>query len=138
MSSVITDDDLVTHAMAARARSYSPYSEYAVGAAVIAGGRVYEAANVENASYGLSLCAERNAIVRAVLDGHLALERVAVVTDSSPPAAPCGMCLQTMAEFTKDPKAMRVLLVNPRGERRVLTLAELLPHGFTPIDLERR
>ncbi len=135
---MISDDELVARALGARTRSYSPYSKYAVGAALVANGAVIEAANVENASYGLSLCAERNAIVRAVLDGARDLDRIAVVTESSPPAAPCGMCLQTMAEFARNPAALRVILANPRGERRVLTLAELLPHGFTPIDLERR
>lgn len=136
--SMMTDDDLIGRASAARARSYSPYSNYQVGAALLADGDVFDGANVENASYGLSICAERNAIARAVLEGSRTIECIAVVTESSPPAAPCGMCLQTMAEFAPDPKALRVLLANPRGERREHTLAQLLPFGFTPADLGRK
>jgi cytidine deaminase len=134
----MNDDDLVARASAARARAYAPYSQFQVGAAVVADGDVFDGANVENASYGLSVCAERNAILRAVLEGSRDIESIAVVTDTSPPSAPCGMCLQTMEEFTPDPRRMRVLLANPRGERRSYTLAEMLPHGFRPEDLKAR
>lgn len=135
---MISDDDLIARASAARARAYAPYSKFEVGAAVLADGDVFDGANVENASYGLSVCAERNAIIHAVLEGCRELEAVAVVTETSPPASPCGMCLQTMAEFARDPARVRVLLANPRGERRALTLAELLPHGFRPEDLPKK
>jgi cytidine deaminase len=131
----VTDDELVERALAAKARSYSPYSRFAVGSAVLADGRVYEGANVENASYGLSVCAERNAVMRAVLDGARALEAVVVASDASPPAAPCGMCRQTIMEFSPDPDKVRVILVNGAGERRQHTMAELLPHAFRPEDL---
>jgi cytidine deaminase len=133
----VTDDDLIARASAARARAYAPYSRFLVGAAVLAEGDVFDGANVENASYGLTVCAERNAINRAVLEGSTEIEAIAVVTEISPPAAPCGMCLQTMIEFAPDPARVRVLLANPRNERRVYTLADLLPHGFKPEDLER-
>ncbi len=128
--------DLVTAALAARDRAYAPYSHYQVGCAVSAGGRIYQGANIENASYGLTLCAERAAVSMAVLDGHRHIDAVALATQSSPPAAPCGMCLQTLAEFAADPAALPVIAVNDRGERQRLTLAQLLPHGFTGKALE--
>jgi cytidine deaminase len=131
----MTDDELMARALAAKGWAYAPYSRFAVGAAVQAGDRVWAGANVENASYGLALCAERSAIARAVFDGIRAIDAVAVATDITPPAAPCGMCLQTLAEFSPDPTRVRVLLGNPRGDRRSYTLAELLPHGFGPADL---
>jgi cytidine deaminase len=134
----ISDDDLVTRAQAARLRAYAPYSSFSVGAAVLADGEIFDGANVENASYGLTLCAERNAVARAVLDGVRVIDAVAVATSASPPAAPCGMCLQTLREFVEDPHKLRVLLVNTKGEKRVHTLAELLPHGFGPLDLWRK
>lgn len=132
------EEELVARALAARARAYAPYSGYAVGCALVADGAVHEGANVENSSYGLSLCAERSAAARAVFAGARRIDAVVVATVSSPPAAPCGMCLQTLNEFSDDPAAMRVLLVNPAGERRELTLAELLPHGFRRESLTSR
>jgi len=134
----VTDEELLYRAKGARARAYAPYSDFIVGAALYAEGEVYDAANVENASYGLSMCAERNAVMRAVLDGARELEVVAVCSSTSPPAAPCGMCLQTLREFTKDPASLRILLCNEAGEKVEHTLASLLPHGFKPEDLPRR
>jgi cytidine deaminase len=130
------DDALVAAALAARALAYAPYSGYQVGCALIADNRLVIGANVENASYGLALCAERNAVARAVVDGARAIERVAVATQSAPPAAPCGMCLQTLLEFADDPARVTVILVNPAGARRRFTLAELIPHGFVKRQLE--
>jgi cytidine deaminase len=134
-----TDEALFARAQGAQMRSYSPYSKFRVGAAVEVGasGNVYEGANVENASYGLAVCAERNAVMRAVLDGAREIAAVAVASDITPPAPPCGMCLQTLMEFASDPKKVRVILGNGRGERIVHTLHELLPHGFRPDDLTR-
>jgi cytidine deaminase len=132
-----SDDELGAQALAARARAYAPYSGYQVGCALLAGGTIVVAANVENASYGLAVCAERNAVNRAVLDGARAIEVVAIATASSPPAPPCGMCLQTLLEFAPDPAAVRILLVNPAGERRELTLAQMIPHGFDRSRLDR-
>lgn len=129
---------LVELALAARKHAYAPYSDYAVGCALYAGGAIHQSANVENASYGLAVCAERGAVSRAVFAGARQVEALAVATSSSPPAAPCGMCLQTLNEFTGDPSAMRVILVNDSGERRELTLADLLPHGFRGDELPRR
>jgi cytidine deaminase len=131
-----SDDELAAAALAARAAAYAPYSGYQVGCALVAAGRISIGANVENASYGLAICAERNAVSRAVIDGARSIEVVAVATQSSPPASPCGMCLQTLLEFADDPAAVRVLLVNPAGERRAFTLAELIPHGFVKGQLD--
>lgn len=122
---------LIERARAARARAYAPYSRFHVGCALYADGRVYEGANMENASYGLCLCAERSALAAAVYAGARRVDAVAVSSESAPPATPCGMCLQSLLEFCDEPGSMRIFLVNERGERRDFTLADLLPHGFT-------
>lgn len=129
------DRDLISRALAARARAYAPYSRYAVGCALDTGDAVFEGVNVENASYGLSLCAERSAVAAAIAAGARNLQTVAVATESSPPASPCGTCRQVMMEFTGDPASVRVLLVNPDGEILVHTLDELLPHAFVKAQL---
>jgi cytidine deaminase len=128
------DDELLEAARRVRAHAHAPYSRYQVGAAVrAASGRVYAGANVENASYGLALCAERSAVAAAIAAGEKRLSAVAVVTATSPPAAPCGMCRQVLAEFGDD--ALPVLLTNDRGERQDTTLGALLPHAFRRGDL---
>jgi cytidine deaminase len=124
---------LLEYARRARQRAYAPYSRYAVGAAVLGdNGNVYQGANVENASYGLSLCAERSAVAAAIFDGVRRIQAVAVVTTTSPPVAPCGMCRQTLAEFALD---CPVVLGNESGERVDTTLAELLPRAFHGDDI---
>ena len=122
-------DRLVGAARAARRRAYAPYSRFRVGAAVRARGRVFEGANVENASYGLTLCAERSAVTAAVLAGARRLDEVAVASGTSPPTPPCGMCLQTLAEFAGP--ELPVLLAGARGAVVETTLGELLPRGFS-------
>jgi cytidine deaminase len=127
-------DELLQAAREAQKQAYAPYSNYRVGAAVRGdNGKIYPGANVENASYGLSICAERNAVSAAILDGVRKIVGVAVVTASSPPVAPCGMCRQTLAEFADD---MPVALSNEHGERRDTTLRELLPMAFGRSDLK--
>jgi cytidine deaminase len=130
-------DELAEAAKQARARAYAPYSRYRVGAAVRAdNGKIYRGANLENASYGLSVCAERNAVAAAIADGARRIVACAVVTASSPPAAPCGMCRQTLMEFSpEDPSSVPVAMLNERGERRDTTLGALLPLAFRPEDL---
>jgi cytidine deaminase len=132
------DKELIERALAARARAYAPYSRYAVGCALDTGEAVFEGVNMENASYGLSICAERSAIAAAIAAGARTLKTVVVATESSPPASPCGMCRQIMMEFSPDPTAVRVILVNPAGETRTHTVAELLPHAFLEAQLPDR
>lgn len=121
-------DRLVTAARAARRRAWAPYSRFRVGAAVRAGGRVFEGANVENASYGLTVCAERAAVIAAVLAGERSLQAVAVASGTVPPTPPCGMCLQTLSEFARP--SLPVTLVGARGARVETTLGALLPLAF--------
>lgn len=127
--------DLEAAARAAQASAYAPYSKFKVGAAVKMDGEIYEGCNVENASYPLSVCAERNAIATAVAAGALHLEEVAVVTDASPPSSPCGACRQVLREFAKDPAQVRVIALNSKGERREWTLEQLLPDSFSGTEL---
>jgi len=128
----MTKPDLDALAIAAQQGSYAPYSKFRVGAVVqMSGGRTFTGANIENASYGLAICAERTAIFAAVLSGARHLERVTVCSDSSPPASPCGACRQVLLEFAPDPAAVQVTAINAKGERRSWTLAALLPDGFT-------
>lgn len=129
------DADLIARAIAAQARAYAPYSKFHVGAAIRISGRVFEGANVENASYGLAICAERTAIFAAVTSGARELEAVAVSTNSSPPSSPCGACRQVLLEFATDPTKVIVTAVNPAGEHRSWTLAELIPDGFNGKEL---
>jgi cytidine deaminase len=123
-------DELLAAARAASRAAYCPYSRFRVGAAVRAGGRVFTGANVENASYGLTLCAERNAAMAAVLAGAGRIEAVAVACVDAPEGAdpallmPCGACRQVLAEFA-DPETP--VLVDRAG---TFTLAELLPRAF--------
>ena len=125
---------LVAAADAARARAYAPYSRFTVGAAVrLADGSILSGCNVENASFGLAICAERNAVAAAVAAGAHSFNAVAVVTDSTPPASPCGACRQVLAEFGD----CTIILANPHGDRVITSVAELLPNAFTGRGLER-
>jgi cytidine deaminase len=131
----VSTDELAARALAAQAKAYAPYSKFRVGAAVRMDGHIYEGVNVENASFPLSVCAERNAIANAITAGAHTLEEVAVVTDASPPSAPCGGCRQVLLEFAKDPANVTVTALNTKGERRSWTLAQLLPDGFSGDEL---
>jgi cytidine deaminase len=114
--------------------AWAPYSEFRVGAAIeAADGRVFVGCNVESASYGLTICAERMALGAAVAAGARALRRVIVTTEVDPPAAPCGACRQLLAEFGLN---LEVIAAGPTSERR-WTLAALLPDAFTKESLDR-
>lgn len=127
--------ELEDRACAAQLRAYAPYSRFRVGAAVQVSGAIFDGVNVECASFPLSVCAERNAIAAAVNGGSLELQAVAVCSDASPPSAPCGGCRQVLLEFAADPAAVTVTAINPQGERRAWTLAELIPDGFRGSEL---
>lgn len=132
------DAELTRAARAAQALAYAPYSRFRVGAALVtADGRVFTGANIENASYGLTVCAERNAVAAMVLAGGRDLRAIYVASDIAPPASPCGMCRQTLLEFAADPATTGVIAIGPDGARQVWTLADLIPHGFTGAQLER-
>ncbi|MEJ7597699.1 MAG: cytidine deaminase [Kofleriaceae bacterium] len=126
---------LEDRARSAQDRAYAPYSKFKVGAALRMSGQEFEGANVENASYSLTICAERAAIATAVVAGARELEEVVVCTDASPPSSPCGACRQVLVEFARDPAAVTVTAVNPQGERRSWTLAQLLPDSFSSREL---
>lgn len=113
----------------ASVNAYAPYSRYPVGACLRdAQGRTWAACNVENASYGLSVCAERNAIAAMVAGGGTEIRELLVCTRDGAP--PCGACLQVMREFTPDPASVRIYLANGKEVVKQCSLAELLPHGF--------
>jgi cytidine deaminase len=127
--------DLAEAARAASARAYCPYSHFRVGAAVLAeGGRIFSGCNVENASYGLTICAERNAVFQAVaqLEGCLVIRAVVIYTPTPEPTAPCGACRQVINEFGPDAE-IRSICDGPRDLR--LRLSELLPAAFGPGNL---
>lgn len=134
------DSRLVELAFEAREHAYTPYSHWAVGAALLcADGTVYQGCNIENAAYTPSNCAERTAFFKAVYDGQRDFEAIAVVggPEGQPaPAfcAPCGVCRQVMMEFC-DPESFRIVLGRSDGEPRVYLLHELLPEGFGPDNL---
>ena len=123
-------EQLIAAAREVRENAYAPYSEYLVGCALLANGQMFVGANVENASYGLSICAERVACANAAINGARDVEMIAVITATSPPAAPCGMCLQTLREFCQDPRELTIIMINSVGEESVSTLAELSPQAF--------
>lgn len=126
---------LIAAAVEARAAAYAPYSNYHVGAALLGeSGTIYRGCNVENASYPVSLCAERNALGQAVVHGERKIVAAVVLTDTTPPPSPCGMCRQALAEFGSD---ATVILATPDGEVTRYSLRELLPHRFDKTFLER-
>ena len=127
-------DRLKAAATGVRQHAYAPASSFHVGAAVLADdGRVFAGCNVENASYGLTICAERSAVFAAVAAGVRVLRAVAVATDLAEPARPCGACRQVLAEFGR---SMDVVMVG-RGVVRLTSLDKLLPEPFTFADVQR-
>ena len=124
---------LLRAALKVRPRAYSPYSGFQVGAAVLANGRIYAGCNVENSSYPLSICAERNAVAMAVAAGAKKIDAVAIAGGTRRPAAPCGGCRQVLAEFcaTDTP----IVYATPDGQSVTTTVGALLPSSFGPFDV---
>ena len=126
-------DDLVEAAKAARERAYCPYSRFRVGAALLTeDGEVFVGCNVENASFGLTLCAERSAVVSAVAQGTRNFRALALAGDSEGPTMPCGACLQVLAEFARD---LPISIVGQGPTRLDTDLGALLPQAFGASDL---
>ena len=130
--SVFSDQELCQLARLAMQKSYSPYSKYAVGAALLcADGRVFTGCNIENASFGLTNCAERTAVFKAVSEGEQEFSTIAIASNGAPPY-PCGACRQVLNEFAP---GIRLLVTWGEDQVAETTLQELLPHGFGPKDL---
>ena len=129
---------LIEKAKNARKLSYSPYSKFAVGAALLCkDGKVFEGANVENASYPLCMCAERNALYIAMMNGYKKSDFVAlaIVADTDEPCSPCGACRQVISELF--PKESKIYLANLKGDTKETDIEELLPFSFSGDDLNK-
>ena len=127
-----TDEELIQHAREALKHAYIPYSHYGVGACILStDGRIFTGCNVENASYGLTICAERNAVTTAVASGALTFEKIAIVSNASKPW-PCGACRQFLNEFSP---TMEVIVQGGDGHTERAKLNELLPNSFGPQSL---
>jgi len=132
----ISQADLIITARDAKQKAYAPYSKFKVGAALLASnGKVYPGCNVENASYGLTCCAERNAVFQAVSDGQMDFRAIAIVSDSLEPTAPCGACRQVLYEFAPE---MKVIMAGAKGRVKTRRLKELLPDSFGPKSLKTK
>lgn len=125
---------LIEAATEARKKAYAPYSKFQVGAAVLCDdGTIFTGCNVENASYGLTCCAERTAIFKAVSEGHQKFQAIAIVLDSPDPSAPCGACRQVIFEFGPH---IDVVMANVGSKKvDVMKITELIPRAFGPSSL---
>ncbi|MDY6894314.1 MAG: cytidine deaminase [Thermotogota bacterium] len=125
-------EKLYEEAMKARENAYAPYSNFKVGACLLSDdGEIFSGCNVENASYGLSICAERNAIFSAVAKGKRKFKAMLIVAEGEKPVKPCGACRQVMVEFGD----FDVYLANTKGKIEKTRVSELLPNAFSPKDL---
>ena len=121
-------EELIARAVEVRENACASYSHYKVGAALLASsGKTYTGCNVENSTYGLTVCAERVALWKALSEGERAFTQIAVVTSSEPPASPCGACRQLLWEFCGD---VEIILANLQGLRKTLRLSEIFPRPF--------
>ena len=124
---------LIGEAEKARKRAYTPYSKFKVGAAVLCDdGKIFTGCNIENASFGLALCAERVAIFKAVSEGSTKFEAIAVIGDTDKPCSPCGACRQVISEFGED---IPLIMANLKGDVKIKKIKELLPEAFGKNDL---
>lgn len=134
---MLDEKQLVDIAIKAQQLSYTPYSHFAVGAAILCkDGEVFKGANIENASYPLCMCAERNAIYNAMLHGKKKDDfvMIAIVANSDEACSPCGACRQVMSELL--PKECKVIMANTSNKIHITTLEELLPYAFSSEDLK--
>ena len=137
----MTNEQLILEAKKARERAYTPYSHFQVGAALLGkSGTVYHGCNIENAAYSPTNCAERTAFFKAVSEGELEFQKIAVVggpegSDADVTCAPCGVCRQVMMEFC-NPKTFLVVLAQSEEDYMIYTLEELMPFGFSGKNLE--
>ena len=126
----MTEQELCRAAVAMLDRSYSPYSHFPVGAALeCSDGTVFTGCNIENAAYGLTICAERTAIFKAISEGHRDFKRIVIAGKSEDYCVPCGSCRQVMQEFA-DPDKLEIILAKSQDEYVTYSLKELLPLGF--------
>jgi len=126
---------LLEEAKVAREKAYAPYSKFSVGAALLTkSGKVFHGCNIENASFGLTNCAERTALFKAVSEGETEFQALLVVANTKNPVAPCGACRQVIAEFC--PPEMPVYLANIYGDIKQTTVEQLLPSSFTSEDMK--
>jgi len=122
------ETELIKKAKNARLKAYAPYSSFKVGAALLTkSGEVYTGSNVENSTYGLTVCAERVAVFKAINRGEKEFVKIVVVADKNQPITPCGACRQVLSEFAKD---MEVVCANLKGKIKRYSLKELLPEAF--------
>ncbi|MED3917702.1 cytidine deaminase [Priestia megaterium] len=127
---------LIDEAIAASKQAHVPYSQFHVGAALLTtDGKVYRGCNIENASYGLTNCAERTAIFKAVSEGDKQFSAIAVVGDTDGPISPCGACRQVLAEFCDD--HTQIILANLKGDFVITNINEILPGYFSSKDLQK-
>ncbi|MGA4719365.1 cytidine deaminase [Fictibacillus nanhaiensis] len=127
-------EQLMEQAKIAREKAYVPYSKFQVGAALLtAEGKVYNGANIENAAYSLTCCAERTALFKAYTEGDTKFSAIAVVADTKRPVPPCGACRQVISELC--PPEMPVYLTNLKGDVQEILVKDLLPGAFSPEDL---
>jgi len=128
--------ELISAARKAMDKAYVPYSHFRVGAALLhESGIVYQGCNIENAAYGPTNCAERTALFSAIAQGALpgSFQAIAVIGDTTDPITPCGVCRQVLVELCSP--NMKVIMSNLKGDRKVMTVAELLPGAFSPSSL---
>ncbi len=135
MKGQIKTEELLKLAAEARDHSYSPYSHYSVGAALLTkDGRIYQGCNIENASFTPTICAERTAFFKAVFDGVREFRAIAIIGSGELPAFPCGVCRQVMSEFC-DGDFVLVVSNRDGSEIMIETLDQMMPHRFGPKDL---
>jgi cytidine deaminase len=128
------EDELIEAARKARENAHTPYSHFKVGAAILdTNGTIHTGCNIENASYSLSVCAERVAIYKAVSQGVKSFQAIAIVADTEEAVSPCGACCQVLAEFSRE---MIVIMASLSGNVVYSTVEDLLPYAFTPKKLE--